>query len=126
MSRKTVKKYLQENSSKINLNEKIQDHTFPLKDKLIPENIPIWAQEIDTEHILKELGKGISYKILYEEIKPTIGYYSFWRFFRKLFSSKKQNISIRIIHKLGEKAFVDFCDGIQIIDEGKSLKPIYL
>lgn len=117
MSRKTVKKYLQENSGKININAKIQDQTSLLKDKPIPEDIPIWAQEIDIELILRELGKGISYKVLYEEIKPTVGYFSFWRFFRKLYGLKRQNISIRIIHKPGEKAFVDFCDGIQIIDE---------
>jgi hypothetical protein len=67
--------------------------------------------------ILTELRKGITYKILHSELKPEIGYYSFWRFFRNIFSSKKQNICMRLTHKPGEKAFVDFCDGIDIIND---------
>ncbi|WP_338635664.1 IS21 family transposase [Spirobacillus cienkowskii] len=117
MSRKTVKKYLQENLHKECLNKNIQYQTHSPNDKLNPDDIPNWAQEIDIELVLKELGKGISYKVLYEELKPTISYFSFWRFFRKLYGLKRQNISIRIIHKPGEKTYVDFCDGIQIFDE---------
>nr|WP_281349637.1 IS21 family transposase [Fluviispira multicolorata] len=117
MSRKTVKKYIQDNSDKIIIDEKIQTQPLSLNDTVISDVIPIWAQEVDIEYVLKELAKGISYKVLYEETNPAIGYFGFWRFFRKRLGAKKQNISIRIIYKPGEKAFVDYCDGIQIIDE---------
>jgi transposase len=115
MSRKTVRKYLETEipPKEITKNPDNQNESL----KILKEDLPFWAQELDIEYVLGELRKGITYKNLHSELSPNVGYFGFWKMFRKIFSQKKQNISMRIIHKPAEKAFVDFCDGIEIIHD---------
>lgn len=117
MSRKTVRKYLGTHGEVQDKTPIVTEQVEIPKLKIDDEELPFWTQGIDIDYVLTELRKGITYKILHSELKPEIGYYSFWRFFRNIFSSKKQNICMRLTHKPGEKAFVDFCDGIDIIND---------
>ena len=115
MSRKTVRKYLELEvpvKSSV-LKEENQNENV----KIEKDDLPFWAHEIDINYVLTELRKGITYKTLHGELNPQVGYFGFWKLFRKLFSKKKQNICMRLIHKPAEKAFVDFCDGIEIIHD---------
>jgi len=115
MSRKTIRKYLEQDNpinSRV-LTEENQSENV----KIDKDDLPFWAKEIDLNYVLAELRKGITYKTLHSELNPQVGYFGFWKFFRKLFSQKKQNICMRLIHKPGEKAFVDFCDGIEVIND---------
>ena len=117
MSRKTVRKYL---DAQAKVSEKIpltKEQSEDWKLEIDKEDLPFWVKGIDIDYVLTELRKGITYKILHEELKPQTGYFGFWRFFRQIFSRKKQNICMRLSHKPGEKAFVDFCDGIDIIND---------
>ncbi len=121
MSRKTVRKYLEksvENSADIeNVLPVPSEQKEASITKLNVDELPFWVQGIDINYVIDELRKGISFKILHQELNPEIGYYGFWRFFRTILASKKPNICLRLVHKPGEKSFVDFCDGIDIIND---------
>ena len=117
MSRKTVRKYL-------DIQDQVQDKIPIIKEKnekfnleIDKNDLPFWVHGIDINYVITELRKGITYKILHEELNPEIGYYGFWRFFKQIFIKTKQNICMRLVHKPGEKVFVDFCDGINIIND---------
>jgi transposase len=117
MSRKTVRKMLQNKVVDQCKMGSEKDETKEPELEINKEGLPFWANDLDIDYILKELKKGITYKILHEELNPQVGYFGFWRTFKHIFSQKKQNISMRLNHKPGEKVFVDFCDGIDIIND---------
>lgn len=72
---------------------------------------PTPAQAIDWQKIHDEFHRGTQLKTLWQEVGPQMSYWSFWRQFRKQFSSKPQ-VTIRLQHNPGEKIFFDFTDGL--------------
>lgn len=83
-----------------------------------PEKAPLppWLSEVDFEWLKAERQKGIQFKTLFEELKPPVTYWSFWRRVRALLEQKTPQISMRLEHKPGERVQVDFTDGISLWD----------
>lgn len=80
---------------------------------------PDWLKKVDSDQILKDLGLGVSYKTLFYENAPKIevNYWTFWKTFKKILESQTSpQTTMRLCHKPAEKTFVDFCDGIDVID----------
>jgi hypothetical protein len=84
------------------------------------QNSPEWLRELDLEHLVSELSKGVSYKTLYREMNVTAcKYWSFWQTTKALLDGvnpKIPRVSLRLNHNPGEKTFVDYTDGLNIID----------
>jgi transposase len=77
------------------------------------------GREPDWSHIHAELRRPhVTLELLWREYKETnpSGYQRSW--FCELYRSwrRKLNVSMRQDHRAGEKLFVDYCDGITIID----------
>ncbi len=106
--RNTINKYVE----KIKTNERDQD--INKKNSLVNH----WSFEIDWEKVRSEYLSGVPLNIIYEELfeskKLTVQYSGFWKQ-----ANKHINLSIATmvkIHKPGERAEIDYCDGIDILD----------
>lgn len=77
-----------------------------------------WADRIDWEWAKKEVGKGATIKQVHlEAAAEGVDYVGFWRAYHKRCGgARESDVTIRLIHKPGEKAYVDFCDGIEIVE----------
>jgi transposase len=78
---------------------------------------------IDWEAIFKEQSRGAAIKTLHKEHAPHLTYMVFWHEFRKRQPIRPQ-VSMRLHHEPGERAYFDFADGIAITDRasGKQVK----
>jgi len=89
--------------------------------KLLAEHLPNWLQDIDFIKLLEEKRKGVSVKVLYKESGITsVKYWNFWKQLSKLDELVHPKIPVttmRLKHIPGEKAFVDYTDGINLIDK---------
>lgn len=131
MCRRTVRKYIK-NQDVILLNkdlQKIESSTIEKnfivnQEKSYSQEVilkfPEWLQRLDWQRLLTEKKKGVSCKILYQEVNlPDVSYWRFWNNLRLLQNSISPEIpktTMRLIHKAGEKAFVDYGDGINIVN----------
>ena len=103
VSRNTVRKIIREYEAK-NTDEVI---TKPGDD---------WRSAINWELIQNEASRGVTIKVLHGEHAPAgINYKKFWDGFWDRCDLPPE-ITMRLIHKPGEKTFFDFCDGIDITD----------
>ena len=78
-----------------------------------------WTQVVDWNYVRQEVyGKGTTIKQIHQEVAPEVSYLNFWRAFREQVSrqASPQEVTIRLHHKPGEKAQIDFCDGLAITD----------
>lgn len=75
---------------------------------------PSWNQGICWDLIEKEYRKGVTVKILHQENAPHISYWTFRRYLRSRCPLAKE-ITMRLVHNPGEKTFIDFADGIDMI-----------
>jgi transposase len=129
MCRRTIRRYLRQRDrmNKGEGQEKIADKIAIPSSQLaakneadILERFPQWLQNLDWKTILNEKRKGVPYKILYEEQSLTnVKYWSFWKHLSRLDKELKPEMpktTMRLLHKPGEKVFVDYTDGIDIID----------
>jgi transposase len=80
--------------------------------------IPHWSAEIDWENVRREFLSGVPLSIIYEEFfelkKISVQYPGFWKQ-----ANKNINLSQATmvkIHRPGERAEIDYCDGIDILD----------
>lgn len=121
MCRRSIRKYIDRHS--VEEKKPLQAEVFPEQKKeemQVIAQLPEWVRELDWRCILQDIRKGITYKILYQEAQlQDVGYWTFWNTFSRL--NKKLNpdapkTTMRLVHKPGEKAFVDYGDGIEIID----------
>jgi transposase len=72
---------------------------------------------IDWEWVKKEGGKGATIKQVAREVAPETGYVPFWRAYQaRCGGVRESEVTIRLSHKPGEKAYVDFCDGIEVVE----------
>jgi len=74
-----------------------------------------WITKVNWDHIREEIGKGCTIKQIHREEAPGVAYLSFWRALRDKVPVSPE-VTIRLRHKPGEKAQIDFCDGIKITD----------
>lgn len=72
---------------------------------------PHWAQTVNWDLVSQEYRKGVTLKVLHAENAPQVSY---WVFRRHLQSKCPiaNEVTMRLEHKVGEKAFIDFADGI--------------
>jgi len=105
--RNTINKYV----------EQIRNN-FVNKDENKVQAIAHWSVGIDWEKVRREFLSGVPLNIIYEELfesqKLTVQYSGFWKQ-----AHKNINLSVATmvkIHKPGERAEIDYCDGIDIID----------
>ncbi len=89
-----------------------------LRPKMKQEEIKYrcWAEALDWTQISKRYSSGIQINQLHEEHAPDgIALSTFYRRFQMM-REKTPNVTIPMTHKPGEKAQIDYCDGIDIID----------
>jgi transposase len=82
-----------------------------------------WRRQIDWALVHREVsGKGVTIQQLHREFIPQVPYVTFWRAYRS-YQPVQPEVTMRLLHQPGEKAQVDFADGITIIDmpTGKSI-----
>ncbi len=77
--------------------------------------IPDWARSVNWETVRQEHSRGVTLKVLHQELAAGISYKIFWHHFRGLVPATK-SVTIRLEHKPGEKTFFDFADGIDVVD----------
>ena len=82
-----------------------------------------WQSRIDWEKIFDERSRrGTSIKVLHREFAPDdVTYMVFWHEYRKR-KPMSPEVSIRLHHEPGERAYFDFADGIPIIDRVSGVK----
>jgi len=119
MCRKSVKKYvLNFQQKKINETTSLENASSELK--VIILNFPEWFQKIDYEHFLNEKRKGVPISVLYKEGNfQEITYWNFWSQLNRLDQILNPNIpkiTMKLKHNPGEKCFVDYGDGINIVN----------
>ena len=125
MCKKSVRKYVARPLTKPNVVAQIQPKSETSQAPTIDPNavilqFPNWLQDMDWETLLKERAKGVSVKILYQEVgKTEVSYWAFWSALKRLSAILNPEIpktTIRLVHKPGEKTFVDYGDGIEIVE----------
>ncbi len=78
--------------------------------------IPDWAKLIDWERVRLEVSRGVQLNILCREtVSDQISYSQFCRQFNKVYPELPQ-VTMRLEHKAGERAYFDYTDGIDIIN----------
>jgi transposase len=107
--RNTVNKYVEQIKHPDFLNFKTPASTI---------EAPIWTKEIDWENIRSEFLKGVPLNVLHEELydagKISILYNGFWRQVKKRLSLSE--VTMVRIFKPGDRAEIDYADGIEILD----------
>lgn len=74
----------------------------------------VGSEAIDWTHIIAEDAKGVPVKTLWEETTSPLNYRQFWGELRKRRPVVKP-VTIKLHHTPGEKAQIDFCDGINLV-----------
>jgi hypothetical protein len=86
----------------------------------VMEQFPKWLKDLEWKKILQDRKKGVSYKVLYCEAELVdVKYWNFWHTIKRLeerFYPKLAETTMRLRHNPGEKVFVDYGDGIDIVD----------
>lgn len=125
MCKKSVRKYVERPLIKPDLLGKIQGKSDAPQAPLLDPNaiilqFPNWLQDLDWKTLLKERAKGVSVKILYHEVgKAEVSYWAFWSTLNRLhglLNPETPKTTMRLVHKPGEKTFVDYGDGIGIVN----------
>jgi len=77
---------------------------------------PEWAKTVDWEKVRLENSRGVQINILAREFAgEKISYVQFWREYHKKYPTLPA-VTMRLVHKPGEKCFFDYSEGIDIID----------
>lgn len=77
---------------------------------------PDWSKSVNWETVRAEVGRGVQFNILAREhAADKISYVQFWRHFHKIYP-EHPTVTMRLIHKPGEKCFFDYAEGIDIVD----------
>jgi hypothetical protein len=77
---------------------------------------PEWARGVDWEKVRLEVSRGVQINILAREhADGKISYVQFWREYHKRYPNHP-SVTMRLVHKPGEKCFFDYTEGIDIID----------
>ena len=124
MCKKSVRKYIERPIVKpVLITQSVDKSEEPLRPEVDPNAIilqfPSWLQEMDWKNLVKERAKGVSVKVLYHEVgKAEVSFWSFGSILKRLSALLNPEIpktTMRILHKPGEKTFVDYGDGTDIV-----------
>lgn len=74
-----------------------------------------WDATVDWEEVRKEWGRGVTLKVLWQETCPEVDYVRFWRALRRRHPSVGEAV-LRLHHQPGERAQIDYCDGLDVVD----------
>lgn len=107
--RDTVRTYLSEED----IHHKTDDPPRDVGDEL--GTVFLWQDAVDWEKIRRESARGVALKVLWQESAPDVDYLRFWRAFRKHCPTVPEPV-LRLNHKPGERAQIDYCDGLAIVD----------
>lgn len=83
-------------------------------ESIVEEDLP-WQKSVDWEFVRKEYGRGVALKVLWQEIRPDVEYLAFWRALRRVSPVVLETV-LRLQHKPGERAQIDYSDGIELLD----------
>lgn len=114
ISKNTVKVILR--SGKTQKAEAETESHPPPKNSIIAQEVPIWARGINWEAVIKERRKGVTIKVLHYENAPHLSYWGFQRYLAKICPPKPRDITMCIPRVPGQTTFIDFADGINIVD----------
>jgi transposase len=80
-----------------------------------PPITPHWDAAIDWEAVGKQVSGGTTVKQLHQELAPEVSY---TRFRRRLVAKSPKRIptTIRLQHQPAEQVYIDYCDGIAVVD----------
>jgi len=80
-----------------------------------PASPPAWHAAVDWSAAGSEMAKGTTIKQLHQELAPEVTYASFRR---RLLASVPRPVvaTVRLEHKPGEQAQIDYCDGIAVVE----------
>ncbi|USN47514.1 MAG: helix-turn-helix domain-containing protein [Pseudobdellovibrionaceae bacterium] len=70
--------------------------------------------DLDWESLVKQASQGVPIKTLWEEQDLNVSYRIFWGELRRRKPATKP-VTIKLHHTPGEKAQIDFCDGINLV-----------
>jgi transposase len=120
LSKNTVKKILREYSLTANGDGKVQAVAeSPQGDSTGPSGS--WEDAIDWEAVCKAYRAGRNIRqLIHDFARPDTSYWSFRRVLH-LKVAKSTEVALRINHQPGEKAFLDYCDGLVITDPVKGI-----
>ena len=121
MCKKSVRKYVDRALAKpLPSQEKPGASLPPVSSNAAILQFPQWIQDMDWQSLLLEKAKGISVKILYNEVgNAKVSYWAFWNTLKRLsllLNPEIPKTTMRLVHKPAEKTFVDYGDGIEIVD----------
>ena len=71
---------------------------------------------LDWTYILSQVSLGRPLKTIYNEVQPTTSYSNFTKRLQFRLPKSAPSAAVRLYHEHGEKAQVDYCDGILIYD----------
>lgn len=77
---------------------------------------PIWVQKLDLNKIKLERKSGVGLKQLYEEYEIPVSYSQFGKYLRKHLGTKLPKPAPILTHRAGEKAQVDYADGLWLTE----------
>lgn len=87
-----------------------------IAEPLPPAPKPDWHQSVAWDKVKDEVNRrGVTIKQLHREHAPGVPYLTFWRAFREL-SPTTPEVTMRLVHRPGEKTQIDFTDGIAVVD----------
>jgi transposase len=77
---------------------------------------PEWAKSIDWDKVRLEVSRGIQMNVLAREhAEGKISYVQFWREYHRKYPDHP-SVTMKLIHKPGEKSFFDYTEGIDIVN----------
>lgn len=74
------------------------------------------VEQLDWAYILSQVSLGRPLKTIYNEVEPTTSYSNFTKRIQFRLPKSAPPAAVRLYHEPGEKAQVDYCDGILIYD----------
>jgi len=78
--------------------------------------VPDWAKLVDWVKVHLEVSRGVQFNILAKEhAEGRISYVQFWREYHKKYP-QQPTVTMKLVHRPGEKCFLDYTDGIDIVD----------
>ena len=90
------------------------------QEKVAAKRPPGWVSDVDWDEIIAEFIKGVPGTVLFEEYRDRglvpVTYSNFLRQLRSRLPKKQADATMRRIFKPGERAEIDYADGIDILD----------
>ena len=74
-----------------------------------------WDAALDWEKIAQRNNEGVTVKQLHAEFAPEVKYWLFWRRLRDTKPTTPE-VTVRLQHHPGERAEVDYADGLDVVD----------